>query len=83
MSQGKLTLVVDADSADIIATLVLLKKEVEDRTGAKIHMTLTGAIEAHLLAKELAEADIGIIQVPARPFPTVWERRRMWVLSRS
>ena len=63
--------------------MVLLKKEVEEKTGTKIQMTITGALEAHLLAKELAEAEIGVIQVTARPFPTVWERRRMCVHFRS
>ncbi|PSR81135.1 hypothetical protein PHLCEN_2v6470 [Hermanssonia centrifuga] len=77
VAEGKVTLVVDADSADIIATLILLKREVEDKTGNTIHLTITGALEAHLLAKELAEAKVGIIQVPSRPFPTVWDRRRI------
>lgn len=60
-----------------MATLVLLKKEVETRTGEPIKLTITGGLEAHLLAPQLAEANIGVIQVPARPFPTVWDRRRM------
>lgn len=68
---------VEADSADVIATLVLLKKEVEEKFGSKVKLTITGALEAHILAKELAEAQIGIIQVPSRPFPTTWERLRM------
>ena len=70
-------MVVDTDSADIIATLVRLKQEVELRTGNAIRLTISGGLEAHLLAKELAEANVGVIQVPSRPFPTVWERRRM------
>jgi len=40
-------------------------------------MTIIGGEEAHLLAKELAEADIGVILVPVRPFPGSWESRRM------
>lgn len=77
VSEGKVTLVVDADSADIIATLILLKREVEEKFGSKMKMTISGAVEAHILAKEIAEADIGILQVPARPFPTTWERLRI------
>lgn len=77
VSEGKVTLVVDADSADVIATLILLKREVEKKFGSKMKMTISGAVEAHILAKELAAADVGIIQVPARPFPTTWERLRI------
>jgi hypothetical protein len=75
--EGKATLVVEADSADIIATLILLKKEVEESAGNKIHLTITGGVEAYLVASELAEANIGVIQTPSRPFPTFWERRRI------
>ncbi|EMD37373.1 hypothetical protein CERSUDRAFT_114046 [Gelatoporia subvermispora B] len=77
VGEGKLTLVVDADSADVIATLILLKKEIEQQFGSTIKMTIAGGVEAHILARELAEADIGVVQVPSRPFPTVWERLRI------
>lgn len=40
-------------------------------------LTITGGTEAHLLAKELAEAHIGVILSPSRPFPYVWEDRRI------
>ncbi|KIY71223.1 carbohydrate esterase family 9 protein [Cylindrobasidium torrendii FP15055 ss-10] len=74
---GEIPLVVEAHSADIIATLVLLKREIEEKKGQKIRLTITGAQEAHLLAKELGEADIGVILKPARGFPTAWEDRRI------
>jgi hypothetical protein len=73
-------IVVEAHSADVIATLILLKKDVEEKTGAAIQMTIAGATEAHLLVKEIAKANIGIIFKPSRPFPTTWEQRRLWVL---
>ena len=73
-------MVVETDSADIIATLVVLKKEVETRMGNSIKLTIVGGVEAHLLAEQLGEANIGVIQVAARPFPTFWDRRRMQVL---
>ena len=69
--------VVEAHSADVIATLILLKKDVEEKTGTTIQMTIAGATEAHLLVKEIAEAKIGIIFKPSRPFPTTWEKRRL------
>ena len=70
---------VEADSADVIATLILLKKEVEARFRSHVKLTIVGGLEAHLLAKELAAAHVGVIQVPSRPFPTTWEKRRMYV----
>ncbi|EKM54380.1 uncharacterized protein PHACADRAFT_123385 [Phanerochaete carnosa HHB-10118-sp] len=77
ISEGKSTLVVETDSADIIATIILLKREVEQKVGNAIQLTIVGGLEAHLLAKELAEAHIGVIQIQARPFPATWECRRI------
>lgn len=77
--QGVLPLVIEAHSADIIATLILLKREVEREIGSDIKMTISGATEAHLLAKELAQAAVGVIVRPSRPFPYVWEDRRLCV----
>ncbi|KAF9481555.1 carbohydrate esterase family 9 protein [Pholiota conissans] len=74
---GKIPLVVEAHSADIIATLIILKKEIRAATGKEIRLTISGATEAHLLGKELSEADVGVILVPARPFPHTWEERRI------
>jgi hypothetical protein len=72
-------LVIEAHSADIIASLITLKKEVEDATKIKMRLTITGGAEAHLLAKELGAANIGVILTPSRlgPFPHVWEGRRL------
>jgi hypothetical protein len=77
--QGLIPIVVEAHSADVIATLILLKKEVQQKTGSTIKMTIVGATEAHLLVKEIAKANIGIIFKPSRPFPAVWEQRRVYV----
>lgn len=82
MLQGTLPLVVKVESADIIATLIGLKKEVEVQNGVAIQMTLVGANEAHLLARELGEAGVGVIVSP-RPFPGSWKSRRMCVLELS
>ena len=75
--QGVLPLVVDVHSADVIASLILLKAEVEREKNTRIQLTLSGATEAHLLAKEISEANIGVIINPSRPFPGSWESRRM------
>ena len=72
-------MVVEAHSADIIPTLITLKMEVEYTTKKEMRLTITGGAEAHLLAKELAAAKIGVILTPSRlgPFPSVWEGRRL------
>lgn len=75
--QGKAPLVVEVMSADIMATVVALKKEVESKLGTSLRFTFLGATEAPLLAKELGAANIGVIFTPARPFPESWEERRM------
>ncbi|TCD63037.1 hypothetical protein EIP91_006073 [Steccherinum ochraceum] len=77
VSEGRLTLAVEADSADVIATLILLKKEVEAKHRSHVKLTIVSGLEAHLLAKELAAANVGVVQIPSRPFPTTWEKRRI------
>lgn len=69
----------EAHNADIIATLILLKQEVEATLRREIRLTINGASEAHLLAKHLGEANIGVILSPPRSSPLVWEQRRMYV----
>ncbi|KAJ7086089.1 carbohydrate esterase family 9 protein [Mycena belliarum] len=77
VTNGEIPLVSEAHSADPIASLLLLKKEVEHAKGQTIQMTITGAAEAHLLAQELGEADVGVILNPARSFPYRWADRRV------
>lgn len=64
-------------SADIIATLIVLKGEIEHHTKNHIKLTIAGGGEAHLLAKELGKAKVGVILNPIRPFPAAWESRRI------
>ncbi|KAH7888767.1 carbohydrate esterase family 9 protein [Phlebopus sp. FC_14] len=77
VTMGHMPLVIEAHSADIIATLIKLKQEVEHVVGRIIKMTVTGASEAHLLAPELSQAGVGVILKPARPTPLAWEDRRI------
>jgi len=44
--------------------------------GTPIRLTLAGATEAHLLAKEIGQAGVGVI-VQQRPFPSTWEEKRI------
>ena len=68
---------IQAQNADVIATLVLLKKDIEAKHQTSIRLTIVGGLEAHLIAKELGEAGVGVILNPVRPFPYYWETRRM------
>jgi hypothetical protein len=64
------------DSADIIASLIALKKQVEAAKGTIIRLTLAGAAEAHLLAKEIGNAGVGVL-IEQRPYPPRWEQKRL------
>ncbi|KAH9001980.1 carbohydrate esterase family 9 protein [Lactarius hatsudake] len=75
--EGRIPLVIETHSVDVIATLIELKREFEVRTGCPLRLTIAGATEAHLLASELAEAGVGVILTRARPFPGSWEQRRI------
>ena len=63
----------------MMATLIALKAEVERtlKLQTPLHFTFSGAMEAHLLAKELAKAQIGVILTFPKPLPMLWESRRM------
>ncbi|KAG6911111.1 hypothetical protein DXG01_003851 [Tephrocybe rancida] len=77
VAEGSLPLVIEVQSADVMASLIRLKQEVEDDSGNTIKLTFSGANEAHLLAKEIGEAGVGVILAPSRPFPGTWESRRI------
>ncbi|KAJ7722728.1 hypothetical protein DFH07DRAFT_1006316, partial [Mycena maculata] len=77
LSEGSIPLVITVNSADIIASLLLLKEEVEAKRGHVLKMTLVGAAEAHLLAPEIAVAGVGVILTPPRSYPYNWEHRRI------
>ncbi|KAF9569103.1 carbohydrate esterase family 9 protein [Agrocybe pediades] len=76
-AEGVIPLVIEVDSLDIMASLLILKTEVEYNIGSKMKMVFSGAAESHLLAKEISDADVGVILNPSRPFPMVWDQRRI------
>jgi hypothetical protein len=80
--QGVIPLAIHVDSADVMATLLELKAEVESLGGGepRINIVFIGAAEAHLLAEELAAANVGVILSPPRGYPFAWETRRMYVV---
>ncbi|KZP34593.1 carbohydrate esterase family 9 protein [Athelia psychrophila] len=76
ITSGGVPLVIEAHGADIISSLILLKNEVEEAKSSIMKMTITGATEAHILAPQIAYANIGIIVTPSRPSPSEWEDRK-------
>lgn len=78
-ASGEIPLVVHTDNADVIATLLDLLDELSQTVSADIKLTISGAAEAHLLAKELGDAGVGVILTRPRPFPTSWSGQNMYV----
>ncbi|KAF9055504.1 hypothetical protein BDZ89DRAFT_1088087 [Hymenopellis radicata] len=76
-SEGVVPFVIDVHSADTMATLLILKAQVEDKIGSRMRMVFSGATEAHLLAQEIAQAGVGVILNPVRPIPLTWDERRI------
>ncbi|KZV83698.1 hypothetical protein EXIGLDRAFT_728044 [Exidia glandulosa HHB12029] len=71
---GELPLVVYAEGADIISSLLELKNDLG--VDSKLRLVISGATEAHLLAEEIAKANVGVI-VHARAYPDSWDQRRI------
>ena len=69
-------LVVNVGSADIMASLIALKREVEKKTGKAFKMTFAGGTEAHLIADELAAENVGVIVTPTRSYVRLLSSRR-------
>ncbi|KAI0355379.1 composite domain of metallo-dependent hydrolase [Trametes cingulata] len=76
-ADGVIPLVIEVSSADVMATLIRLKNEVEEKRGTYMRMVFSRATEAHLLAQEIAHAGIGVILSPPRQFPWSWDDRRI------
>ncbi|KAG8730747.1 hypothetical protein FRC11_005897, partial [Ceratobasidium sp. 423] len=74
---GQVPLVVTVHKADDMATLLELKSEIEDLTSVPLRVTFAGATEAHLIAKEIAAAGVGVIVIPTRSFPASWDQARI------
>ncbi|WOO79550.1 uncharacterized protein LOC62_02G003073 [Vanrija pseudolonga] len=71
-AEGKLRLVVNANSADHIGALVRIKRDV----APALKLTIFGGAEAYMLADELARNHIGVVVAPGRAFPYEWTSRR-------
>lgn len=60
-----------------MASLLRLKREYETRSGKMLKMTFAGAIESHLIASDIAYADVSVIVTQPKPFPYTWDQRRL------
>ncbi|KAK7001003.1 carbohydrate esterase family 9 protein [Favolaschia claudopus] len=74
-AEGVIPLVIDVGSADIMATLLILKTEVENQLGTRMRMVFSGAAEAHIIAPEIRNSNVGVI-LDAKPGVGVWDDRR-------
>ncbi|KAF6809375.1 amidohydrolase [Colletotrichum sojae] len=81
---GELPLVLTVHSADAIVAALRVKSEVEEALAAKsqpakspkIKVAIIGGAESHLVAKELAAADVGVVLAPFEPYSSTWDQRR-------
>lgn len=80
---GNMTLVVDVHSADLIASLLRMKSEVESeihaqdqKTSNHLRVVIHGGAESWMLASALAEAHVGIVLVPFLAYSETWDQRR-------
>jgi hypothetical protein len=79
---GSLPLIIAADSADVIASLIRLKFTIEAAMTDSATITTTlrliiiGGAESHLVASELAHANVSIVLAPLLPHAQTWDQRR-------
>lgn len=78
---GELPLAVMAHSADTIAAVLNVKKDVEEAItksegGGSIRLVIIGGAEAHLVAGGLAAAKVGVVLAPLFSYANTWDQRR-------
>jgi len=69
-ANGSIPVVIAVENVDEMGHLVLLKRELPD-----VNLVIFGGTEAHLIAKELAEAEISVILDSHRCMPGTWRSR--------
>ncbi|KAH7029293.1 uncharacterized protein B0I36DRAFT_325429 [Microdochium trichocladiopsis] len=93
--RGEATLALTVHSADGIANVLKLKDTVDKavstspastssfsssaRSKDGVSITIIGGAEAHLLAKELAAAKVGVVLAPLNSYRSTWDQRRALV----
>ena len=79
---GKLPLVLDVHSADMIASILRMKVDVESAMrisgifSSAINLVIYGGAESHILAEELADAGVSVILSPLQAYSETWDQRR-------
>ena len=74
---GTMPLIIEVHSADLIASLLRLKTEVEDAIDATdMRLVIVGGAESYMLAEELATANVGVALAPLLPYSETWDQRR-------
>ena len=73
---GGKALVFTVQSADGIASALKLKKEVEAASKSTITMAIIGGGESHMVASELAAANVGVVLAPLFAYRVLWDHRR-------
>lgn len=80
---GTLPLVVTVHSADTIASIIRLKHDIEESiatlglsTTKELCIIILGGAESHLVASQLASADISVVLAPLLPYSQSWDQRR-------
>lgn len=84
--RGETALVLSAHSADTIAAALRVKKEVEDAArdaalnaghpAPKLRVVILGGAESHLVADDLAAANVGVVLAPLLSYAAAWDERR-------
>ncbi|KAK0388346.1 hypothetical protein NLU13_4591 [Sarocladium strictum] len=80
--EGKMVLALTINSADGIATALRIKSEVDKHSRSinsdapALRLAILGGAEAHILAKEIADAGVGVIVAPSQSIGNTWDARR-------
>ena len=83
--EGWMPLAITVHSADIIASIIHMKAQVQKAIELnypligrvpQLKVLIIGGAESHLVADELAEADIGVVLAPPFPYAVSWDQKR-------
>ncbi|KAF2644518.1 amidohydrolase [Massarina eburnea CBS 473.64] len=79
---GSMPLVLSAHSADTISSIIRLKSTINaaisstSTSSTKLRLVIIGGAESHLVATELASAEIPVVLAPLLPHSQTWDQKR-------
>lgn len=73
---GALPLAVTVHSADTISAVLRVKEAVQAEAPVPLRLVVVGGAESHLVADELAAADVGVVLAPLLSYRATWDQRR-------